>query len=119
MKYLALIYDAENSGPAPGSPEFDTYMARWMAVDQAFKDAGVFVGGEALEPSSTATRVRVRGGKTETMDGPFAETKEQLGGYYILDCENLDEAIKYAAMIPVEETGTLEVRPLMDLSGVS
>lgn len=116
MKYLALIYDAEDNGPAPGTPEFDAYMGRWMAVDKAYRDAGVYVGGEALEPSSTATRVRVRGGKTETMDGPFAETKEQLGGYYVLDCKDLDEAIKYAAMMPIEETGTLEVRPIMDLS---
>ena len=115
MKYLALIYDAEGKDPAPGTPEFEAYMGRWMAVNKAFEDAGVYVGGEALEPSSTATRVRVRGGKTETMDGPFAETKEQLGGYYILDCENLDEAIKFATMIPVEETGTVEVRPIMDL----
>ena len=116
MKYLALIYDAEGNEPAPGTPEFEAYMARWVAVDKAFKDAGVFVSGEALEPSSTATRVRVRGGRTETMDGPFAETKEQLGGYFILECKDLDEAIKYAAMIPVEETGTLEIRPIMDLS---
>jgi len=118
MKYLALIYDTEGAGPAPGTPEFDAYMERWFAADQAFKDAGVLVGGEALEPSSTATRVRVRGGKTETMDGPFAETKEQLGGYYVFDCEDLDEALEYAAMIPVGETGTVEVRPIMDLSGV-
>ncbi len=118
MKYLALIYDAEGNDAAPGTPEFDAAMGRWAAVDQAFKDAGVYVGGEALEPSATSTRVRVRGGKTETMDGPFAETKEQLGGYYIFDCENLDEAIKYATMIPVEETGTVEVRPIMDLSGL-
>ncbi|MDD9937764.1 MAG: YciI family protein [Myxococcales bacterium] len=118
MKYLALIYDAEDQGPTPGTPEFEAYMARWIAADKAFKDAGVLVGGEALEPSSTATRVRVRGGKTETMDGPFAETKEQLGGYYVFECENLDEAIKYAAMIPVDESGTLEVRPIMDLSHV-
>ena len=116
MKYLVLIYDTEGNDPEPGSPEFEAFMGRWVAADQAFKDAGVLAGGEALEPSSTATRVRVRGGKTETMDGPFAETKEQLGGYYIFDCENLDEAIKYAAMIPVEDSGTLEVRPIMDLS---
>lgn len=116
MKYLTLIYDAEGNGPEPGTPEFEEYMGRWMAVDQAFKDAGVYVGGEALQPSSTATRVRVRGGKTETMDGPFAETKEQLGGYYVLDCKTLDDAIKYAAMLPVEDTGTVEVRPILDLS---
>lgn len=119
MKYLALIYDAETTdGPAPGTPEFEAYMGQWVAVDQAFKDAGVYVGGEALQPSSTATRVRVRGGKQETMDGPFAETKEQLGGYYVLDCKDLNEAIKYAAMIPVHETGTIEVRPLLDLAPV-
>lgn len=119
MKYLILIYDTEGESPEPGTPEFDTYMKRWTTVDQAFKDAGVLVGGEALEPSSTATRVRVRRGKTETMDGPFAETKEQLGGYYVLECKHLDEAIKYAAMLPVEETGTLEVRPIMDLSNMA
>ena len=118
MKYLVMIYDAEDKGPTPGTPEFDSYMGRWVAVDKAFKEAGVLVGGEALEPSTAATRVMVRGGKTQTLDGPFAETKEQLGGYYILDCESLDEAIKYAAMIPVEETGTLEVRPIMDLSNM-
>lgn len=116
MKYLALIYDAEVEGPAPGTAEFEAYMEAWMSADQVFKEAGVYVGGEALQPSSTATRVRVRGGKTETMDGPFAETKEQLGGYYIFDCKDLDEAIKYAAMIPVHESGTIEVRPLLDLS---
>lgn len=119
MKYIALIYGPEGTGPEPGTPEFESYMERWTSADRAFKDAGVYAGGEALEPSSTATRVRVRGGKTETMDGPFAETKEQLGGFYVFDCENLDDAIKYAAMIPVDETDTLEVRPLMDLSDFS
>lgn len=116
MKYLALIYDPESTAPEPGTPEFEAYLAPWFEVDQAFKNAGVLVGGEALLPSTTSTRVRVRGGKTETMDGPFAETKEQLGGYYIFECKDLDEAIKYAAMIPVHETGTIEVRPIMDLS---
>ncbi|UYV39377.1 YciI family protein [Rhodobacteraceae bacterium D3-12] len=66
-------------------------------------------------PPTMATCVRVRGGKTETMDGPFAETKEQLGGYYMFDCKDLDEALHYAAMIPVAETGTIEVRPVMEL----
>ena len=117
MKYLALIYDAEGKDPAPGTPEFEAYMGRWMAVDKAFKDAGVYVGGEALEPSSTATRVRVRGGKTETMDGPFAETKERLGGYYLLDCENLDQAIEMAKLIPTVHHGTVEVRPIMEIPG--
>ena len=118
MKYLALIYDAETTdGPAPGTPEFEAYMGQWVAVDQAFKDAGVYVGGEALQPSSTATRVRVRGGKQETMDGPFAETKERLGGYYLLDCEDLDQAIEMANLIPTVHHGTVEVRPIMEIPG--
>lgn len=116
MKYLLLIYDVEGGFPEPGEAEFDTYMGQWKAVDKAYKDEGVLVGGEALEPSSTATRMRLRGGKTETMDGPFAETKEQLGGYYLLDCKDLDEVIKYASMLPVRDTATVEIRPLMDLS---
>ena len=117
MKYLALIYSPpmDRPEPAPGTPEFDAMMEPWNKVNQTFIDAGVMAGGEALMPVETATTVRVRGGKTETMDGPFAETKEQLGGYYMLDCKDLDEAIHYAAMIPVHDFGSVEVRPVMDL----
>lgn len=117
MKYMALIYDSAAPGdePAPGTPEFDAYMAPWIALDARLTADGVLVAGEALMPVETATSLRVRGGKVETMDGPFAETKEQLGGFYILDCPDLDTALKYAAMIPVAETGTIEVRPVMDL----
>lgn len=120
MKYLALIYSPpmQNPEPEPGTPEFEAMMAPWNEVNQKFIDAGVMAGGEALMPVETATTVRVRGGKTETMDGPFAETKEQLGGYYMLDCKDLDEAIKYAAMIPVHDFGSVEVRPVMDLGGM-
>ncbi|MCI2398800.1 YciI family protein [Aliiroseovarius subalbicans] len=117
MKYMALIYDAPVSrpDPTPGTPEFAAMMEPWEKLTQIYIDAGIMGGGEALMPVETATSVRVRGGKTETMDGPFAETKEQLGGFYILDCKDLDEALHYAAMIPVAETGTIEVRPVMDL----
>ena len=117
MKYMALIYDnpPSDDDPQPGTPEFDAYMSRWFELNAAYEKAGVHGGGEALMPVETATCVRVRGGKTETMDGPFAETKEQLGGFYILDCKDLDEALRYAAMIPVAETGTIEVRPVMEL----
>lgn len=117
MKYMCLIYDVAPTSdePQPGTPEFDAYMAEWSALNQAYVDAGVMVSGEALLPPEMATSVRVRGEKTETMDGPFAETKERLGGFYILDCSDLDEAIRYAAMIPTAKTGTIEVRPLMDL----
>ena len=117
MKYMALIYDERSMepGPKPGTPEFAAMMEPWNKVNKAFIDAGVMGGGEALMPPETATCVRVRGGKTETMDGPFAETKEQLGGYYMLDCKDLDEALHFAAMIPVANTGTIEVRPVMEL----
>jgi hypothetical protein len=114
---MCLLYSAPatDAGPAPGTPEFDAMMAPWNEVTATFVADGVMGGGEALMPPSMATRVRLRGGKTETMDGPFAETKEQLGGFYILDCDNLDDAIRYAAMIPTAKDGTVEVRPVMNL----
>ena len=115
MKYLALIYSPPMPDPEPGTAEFDAMMEPWEAATKAFEDSGVMLGGEALMPVETATTVRVRGGKTETMDGPFAETKEQLGGYYVFDCKDLDEAIRYAAMIPVHEFGSVEVRPIMEI----
>ncbi|MFN0192604.1 MAG: YciI family protein [Aestuariivirga sp.] len=114
MKYMLLIYGSEAAAsPAPGTPEFDAYLGEYQAFTETVQKAGKYGGGEALQPTSTATSVRVRKGKTETMDGPFAETKEQLGGFYILDCKNLDEAIAYAAKIPDARTGTVEVRPIM------
>jgi hypothetical protein len=113
MQYLALIYSTEGTGPMPGTPEFGEFMQGYMTATQTYKDDGVFKAGDALHPVSTATTVEVRGGETTTLDGPFAETKEQLGGYYLLDCKDLDEAIKYAAMIPTAKYGRIEVRPLM------
>ena len=115
MKYLALIYSAPGTSPDYGTPEFEESMGEWGAVNQAYIDAGVLVSGDALQDPATATSIRIRDGKMETIDGPFAETKEQLGGYYLLDCKDLDEAIKYAAMIPSAKYGTVEVRPIMDL----
>lgn len=113
MKYMALIYTAPGASPQHGTKEFEPYMAAYLKATETYKAKGVYVAGEALQPTATATSLRIRKGKTETMDGPFAETKEQLGGYYILDCKNLDEALKYAAMIPSAAHGTIEVRPLM------
>lgn len=113
MKYIALIYSNPESLERPNTPEFGKMMAGYDACNKAYAEAGVYVGGNALQPPMTATTVRVRGGKTETMDGPFAETKEQLGGFYILDCKDLDEAVKFAAMIPHAASGAVEVRPLM------
>lgn len=117
MKYMCLLYStpATEPEPVPGTPEFDAMMAPWNAVSETFVRDGVMGGGEALMPPQTATCVRLRGGKVETMDGPFAETKEQLGGFYLLDCADLDAALRYAAMIPTAKVGTVEVRPVMDL----
>jgi hypothetical protein len=113
MKYMALIYSSDAANPQYGSPGFGEMMGAYNVATETYKRDGVMAAGEGLQPSTTATTVRVRNGKTETMDGPFAETKEQLGGFYLFDCANLDEAIKYAAMIPTAAWGSVEVRPVM------
>ncbi|MEQ8356550.1 MAG: YciI family protein [Kiloniellaceae bacterium] len=110
---MCLIYAAEGSGPQPGTPEFGAFMKGYGDFTETVKSDGKFVAGDALQPIATATTVTVRGGKNQTTDGPFAETKEQLGGYYLLDCADLDEAIKYAAMIPSAAFGRIEVRPVV------
>ncbi|MGL4634889.1 MAG: YciI family protein [Beijerinckiaceae bacterium] len=114
MKYMALIYNDPALQPDYGSPEFGAMMQGYGALNARMKAAGVLVDGHGLQDVDTATSVKIRGGKTETMDGPFAETKERLGGYYILDCADLDEALRYAAQIPSAAFGTIEVRPLAD-----
>ncbi len=119
MQYIALIYSTPGEGPQPETPEWGPFMQGYMDATEVYKKDGVMVAGEPLHGTDQATSVRVRGGKTETMDGPFAETKEALGGFYIFDCDNLDAAIKYAAMIPTAAYGTIEVRPIMDMSGAS
>ena len=113
MKFMCLIYSEETAGPQPGTDEFGPYMQSYMDYDKSVRDAGIFVGGEALQPAATATTVTIKDGKVLTMDGPFAETKEVLGGFYILDCENLDEALEHAARIPTADHGKIEVRPVM------
>ena len=114
MKYMCLIYTAPDSGePHPGSPEFEQYMADYFAYTDEIRNNGLMVAGDALQSIDTATTVRVRNSKKETTDGPFAETKEILGGYYILDCKDLDEAIEYAAKIPGAKHGSIEIRPVV------
>ena len=93
---------------------FAAIMEGYFAFGAAGEEAGVVLGGDALLPTPTATSVQVRDGETITIDGPFAETKEQLGGYYLLDCETLDEAIAWAARIPHAALGTVEVRPIIE-----
>jgi hypothetical protein len=110
MKYVALIYADADGWEAMPEDERERISERYMALARE----PVAVGGEQLEDSDTATTVRVRDGETLTTDGPFAETKEQLGGYYIVDCGSLDEAIEFAARIPAAERGAVEVRPLVE-----
>jgi hypothetical protein len=114
MNYMLLIYSDPAMDPAYGTPEFDAMMKGFFDMNTAMKADGVLRGGEGLQGVETATSLRLRGGRTETMDGPFAETREHLGGYYIVDVPDLDAALRYAAMIPAAQWGTIEVRPLMD-----
>ena len=110
MQFMALIYGTEGVEDV----DMPTLMQQYQEFGENAGKAGVLQGeGNALQPVSTSTSVRVRDGKANITDGPFAETKEQLGGYYILDCEDLDEALKWAAQIPSARVGTVEVRPVM------
>ena len=113
MQYLALIYSAPEVAPTYGSPEFGTMIAGYNAFTAKLKADGAHIAGDGLKPVETATSVRVRGGKVETMDGPFAETKEHLVGYYLINVPDLDTMLKYAAQIPTAAFGTIEVRPVM------
>lgn len=113
MQYLLLIYSNENDEPRPGTPEGDAHYGAYMKFNEEAERRDLMLGGNALTPVATATTVRVRDGKVETTDGPFAETKEQLGGYYLLECKDLDEAIECAGKIPSAKFGSVEVRPIM------
>ncbi len=115
MQYMFLIYNAEGSGPEMGSPAFQEMMVGYQSFTEGVKAAGKFDSGAPLQGIETATTVRVRDGSTQTVDGPFAETKEVLGGYYILDCKDLDEAIAHAAQIPTSKFGSIEIRPVMQM----
>ena len=116
MKYLFMIYSDEAADAAKTVSQQDTEMQGYFAFTGEVRKANVYKAGEALHPTSTATTVRVRGGKIGTTDGPFAETKEQLGGFYLLECENLDEAIQWAAKIPHASQGCIEIRPVVNFS---
>jgi hypothetical protein len=113
MKYMLLIYSDPAREPAYGTPEFGEMMAGYFGANQQMKADGVLCEGEGLQGVQTATSLRIKGGKTETMDGPFAETREHLGGYYVVDVPDVESALKYAALIPSAHFGTIEVRPLM------
>lgn len=116
MKYMMLIYNNASEAPEYTPEQQQAVAQAWYAFGNEAKAAGVLLSNNGLAPVSDATTVRVRNGKTLTADGPFAETHEQLGGYYILDCKDLDEAIGWAAKIPGAKYGTIEVRPLNSYS---
>ncbi|HTP86410.1 MAG TPA: YciI family protein [Bryobacteraceae bacterium] len=115
MKYLFLICASEAEEAKMTPDQRGALYAEYGAFTQMVKDRGVYLGGNPLHPTSTATTVRVRNGKTLTTDGPFAETREQMGGYYLLNCANLDEALELAAKIPSAKTGSIEVRPILEM----
>lgn len=113
MKYLLLIYENEGNYANASEADQGRIFQEYMDYSRGIKKNGNYIGGEALQPIATATTVRQRNGKTLTTDGPFAETKEQLGGFYLVEAKDLDEAIKLAGGIPAVRTGSIEVRPIM------
>jgi hypothetical protein len=113
MQYALLIYSDPATDPVPGTPAFDTMMQGYFGLSERMKDRATVKAGEALERVHAATSVRVRGGRVETTDGPFAETREHLGGFYVIEAADLDAALAFAAAIPTAAHGTVEVRPVM------
>jgi hypothetical protein len=117
VRYVLLLYGCADR-PQPGEPGFEEALARVNAFVEECRRRGAFVGGQPLRPASTATTVRVRDGQTLITDGPFAETHEHLGGYYLVDCAELDEALELAALWPMAAVGSVEVRPVDEIPGL-
>ena len=113
MKYLLLIYDNEANRAGMSEAEQGKIFQEYMDYSSQIRKSGNYIGGEALQPTATASTVRVKNGKTLTTDGPFAETREQLGGFYLVEGKDLDEAISLAARIPSARMGSIEVRPIL------
>jgi hypothetical protein len=118
MKYLLSIYNDESSWDSASPDQIQEIMDAYSAFGREVEKRGAFLAGEGLQPTSAATTVRVRNDERLITDGPFAETKEQLGGFYLLDCKDLDEAIELAAKIPGAKSGSIEVRPVMNYEEV-
>lgn len=115
MQYLVLIYSEEPTG-APDMAQIGAVMEEYNAYTAMLRDKGHYVAGEALQPTATATTVRIRDGRTLTTDGPFAETKEALGGFYLVEAADLDEALALGAACPGAKWGSIEVRPIVDFA---
>jgi hypothetical protein len=116
MKYLCLIYENEKNWETMPPAESEAIMNEYVAFTEDIRNTGKYIAGEALQPTPTATTVRVRNGKLSTTDGPFVETKEQLGGFYLIEAKDLNDAIQVAARIPSARLGSIEVRPVVDFS---
>ena len=112
MQFALLIFEAPEHFAARNSAENDSYLGAWRAYHKAILEAGIYVGGDPLQPPETATTVRLKDGKRRVQDGPFADTKEQLGGFTILELPSLDEALEWAARCPAASAGAVEVRPV-------
>jgi hypothetical protein len=120
MRYAILIYDTETANPSPEPPDpaiVGEVMSAYSGYTQMLKDRGAYLGGEALQPNPTATTLRLKDGQTVTTDGPFAETKEGLGGFYLIEAKDLDEALALAAQCPGIRAGAIEVRPIWETAG--
>jgi hypothetical protein len=117
MKYLCLIYGDEKTRQTMPQTDADKMRAEYFDYTDGIKKSGHYLGGNALQPTATATTVRVRSGRTSTTDGPFAETKEQLAGYYLVEAKDLNDAIQVGARIPGARTGSIEVRPILEIPG--
>jgi hypothetical protein len=118
MRYAILIYDENTANPPPEPPDPETWaqvMGDYNGYTQMLRDGGHYLGGEALQPVPTATTVRIEDGETITTDGPFAETKEALGGFYLVEARDLDEALDLAAKCPGAHVGSVEVRPVWEV----
>jgi hypothetical protein len=114
MEYMMLIYESEHERAARNDPQrAEAYWGSWTAYVQALAQSGIMKGGNGLQPPETATTVRLRAGRREVQDGPYADSKEQLGGYFILDVPDLDVALDWAARCPAAPDGSVEIRPLM------
>ncbi len=116
MKYMLLIYDEEQAWGRLSEAERQQIMASYRRLSEQLRTSGHYVTGSQLQPTGAATSVRVRDGKRLLTDGPFAETREQLGGYYLIEAKDLDEALNLAAQVPSAKMGTIEVRPLVEVS---
>jgi hypothetical protein len=113
LRYLYLLYADESKAPAPGTPDFDRQNEAYGRYYEEVSGRGLFQSGDPVQPSATATTVRVRNGSTQAASGPFSTGAEQLVGFYVMDCRDADEAVAYAARVPAASVGAVEVRPLL------